>query len=511
MMKKNVNSFLIFLYTNNYTEICVNMELKGYKHILKINKEEYTNEKYDKENIEIVKSDKSGVGKSTQIKKSVEERGKKWEYFPFGGVLKRDEIIDRLMKLNVDNNCVIHLDLYDTDNTSLMIEFLFSFLILRYFGKDENVFYLPKDIEIKIEIPNSFINFMEKFQLLKLFKAKEMSISNLSPLIVEKNLYSNTQIVSNYLKCLKENKITECDLIYPGITPEDLIKDARKKIIYKKTKKELITALDPQILSQEECQNLILEYININQPTYYQITSFINILAVQFKKFNQNYILNAHNLKISTKEGSLMRQLIIENFIKITKYFTEGAFTNLIKKLENSSNVKYGYYDKEQEQKENEKAVNNLAEDDHHVVSFNSITNTLVFFHEGVNESFSIITNKKPEEKEYQDFLALKNCQAILEKDKLKFLPAYNSPDFTKKQFLEELKDILDVKNPVEMTNEEKNKDNNIKDNEENKEKLLSLEKITENYVITADNFLKMVLILLRIRLNIPAINFETG
>ena len=99
---------------------------------------------------------------------------------------------------------------------------LFSFLILRYYGKDEDVFYLPKNIEVKIEIPNSFINIIEKFQILKLFKIKEMKISNLSPLIVSKEIDSNIQIVANYLKCLKENKISDYDLIIPNITPEGI-------------------------------------------------------------------------------------------------------------------------------------------------------------------------------------------------------------------------------------------------------------------------------------------------
>ena len=47
---------------------------------------------------------------------------------------------------------------------------------------------------------------------------------------------------------------------------------------------------------------------------------------------------------------------------------------------------------------------------------------------------------------------------------------------------------------------------------EEKEEKKKSIEEITKNYVFTADNFIKMVLILLRIRANIPVIMMgETG
>ena len=129
------------------------------------------------------------------------------------------------------------MDLYDTDDISLMNEFLFSLLILRYYSLDENIFYLSKDIEVKIEIPNCFINFFEKFQILNLFNKKELTINKLLPLIVEKNLNSKIQIVSNYLKCLKENKIADIDLIFPEITPQNLIRDSRKSIRYKKINK----------------------------------------------------------------------------------------------------------------------------------------------------------------------------------------------------------------------------------------------------------------------------------
>ena len=68
---------------------------------------------------------------------------------------------------------------------------------------------------------------------------------------------------------------------------------------------------------------------------------------------------------------------------------------------------------------------------------------------------------------------------------------------FGQKEFLEELKDILDIKNPLETQ-----KDNPRK----------SLLEIAGNYVFTPDNFVKMVLILLRIRANIPVIMMgETG
>ena len=489
-----IESCLILLFMNKNSDIYKTLLMKNYKYksILKLPKS-FENEIYTNTDIEIIKSDKSGVGKSTQIKNDIINAGKKWIYFPFGGVFTRKDIIERLKNLQIDNSCVLHLDLYNTDQITLMMEFLFSILITRFYGQNEDIFFLSKDIEIKIEIPNTFINFFEKFPILSLFKIKEMKISNLAPLIIPKFKDSNEEVVANYLKALKNDKINKFDLIFPNITPVDF-----KNRTYKYKGKTETTTLEAELLSQEECQQLIFSSIRetIGEPTYYQIISFINVLAVQLKKLNQNFFLNAHQLIISNRMSNcLIRTFIVQSFIKLTIHFTKGAFTDLIKGQEKVHKSLFGQYDEGQDINN---AVNNLAENKHELISFDKINPSLLFFHEGTGELFSIITNKKKGEKEYQDLLAIKNSQAQNEKEKKTELPEYDNENiYNKIKFLEEIKEILDIKNPVEKGTGSSRK---------------SLEEICGNYVFTADNFVKMVLILLRIRSNIPVIMMgETG
>ena len=487
---ETISSCLIFLYSNKDSDIYKNLEMKKYRKILDIKNNLYNTQKYTDNNIEIVKSDKSGVGKSTQIKKEILDNGKKWIYFPLGGVLNREDIIKRLSKLDIDNQSVLHLDLYNTDQIPLMMEFLFSMLITRFYGENEDIFFLSKDIQIKVEIPNTFIDFFEKFPILSLFQIREMNISNLAPLIVPKELESNIELVANYLKCLKENKINENDLIFPTLTPEDF---GKRKL--KRKGKLLSVNIKAELLPDNECQTLIFEAIKdegIDQPTYYQIISFIDILAEQLKKFNKNFYLNAFELLLKGKKQCEKRTFIVNSFIKLTKHFTKGAFTDLIKKQESVHKSLFGVYN---EQQDINNAVNDLADDKHKIISFDQIDPSLLFFHEGTGESFSIITNKDKKDKEYIDLLELKNSQIYRREDRLEEFPNYK--EYSQKQFLEELKDILDIKNPVEKGT---------------KSELKSLEEIADDYVFTADNFVKIILILLRIRSNIPVIMMgETG
>ena len=203
-----MKSCLIILYTSKNTDIYKSLDLLNYRKILNLPKQigklKYNND----DKTEIISSDESGLGKSTQIKLQIKNKNKKYIYFPFGGVFKREEVIERLKNLNINNDSIIHLDLYDTDQNDLMMEFLFSILITKLYGQNEDIFYLPKEVGIKVEIPNGFIDFISKFPILKLFVNHKLLIKELPPLIVPKDsLTNNIQIVANYLKDFKNNKM----------------------------------------------------------------------------------------------------------------------------------------------------------------------------------------------------------------------------------------------------------------------------------------------------------------
>ena len=100
------------------------------------------------ENVEIISSDHSGVGKSTQIKLKIKSKNKKYIYFHLGDDCYKEEVINRLKKLGnlikEEEKTVLHLDLSFSKQTELMKEFLFCFLFTKYFGQNKNLFYLPK-------------------------------------------------------------------------------------------------------------------------------------------------------------------------------------------------------------------------------------------------------------------------------------------------------------------------------------------------------------------------------
>ena len=483
--KEKINSCLIILSNDKNTDIyrrlysikCKKTFNSEIETLLKNIKIDICN------NVTIVSSDRSGLGKSTKIKNYILKNKKTYVHFPIGGVFTREDIYIRLKELNLKENSAIHLDLYDTDYTDLLSEFLFFLLINKVYKVKEDIFCLLKDTEIYVEIPNGFIDFYAKFPILTLLPQKEqnkLSIDKLEPLIVSNEISSNIQIVCNYLTIL--DKIEEKDLIIPGITP-----NYNNNISNKNNKFNLA-----KNLYQNECQEIIFnQFKNKEIYSYYQVKTFIDVLAFQFKKFNQSFIFKDDYL-IKNEYLKNIRTIAANSFIKFSNYSTEGAFTELIKEKRSSRNVLFGQYD----QNEDIKVANDkLAKNEHFIVSFDKIDSPLIIFHQGNQVNFSTITNKGSDDEEYKPFVLLKQFQKTKDEDIKTFKDYKDQIDF-----LKEIKDILGINNHISKKDIQIIKD------------LKSLEEIADNYAFTQDNFVKMVLILIRIGANIPIIMMgETG
>ena len=478
----NMKSCLAFVYSNNNCEIVRHLEKMHYKNFEKSDKEKIKNLReniFEEKNLEIYYSDKAGLGISTKIKNDSEKLGKKYIYFPLGGEFNKNEVFSRLKKINLSNDLIFHLDLFDTNKNELLKEFLFSILITKVYKNNDEIFYFNKEIEIKIELPFGFVNYFWKFPLLKMFKNKiKITKDNLPPLIVSKEIYSDIQILCNYLRLYKNKKLENNDIYIPNISPN----------FFKKIKDKI----KAEIIPNNECQKLIEEYINIKYPNFYQIDNFIKILSGQFKKFNRIEELTVFHLTNITENKKQLKKILEErmnligHIIKSTQYFISSSFDKLI----NSQNISYNYniggeYD---EDKQNQIAIEALS-NSIDIISYNNIKSPLIFLNENENAYLSIISPNQSE---------IKNLN-LISKLKKDYDAIKNFKNYEPKDFHKELKAILNLENPIDKYSENQNNLNRIKD-------------IVGYYVITADNFFKMLLILLRIREKVPIIMIgETG
>jgi len=429
--------------------------------------------------VEVYSSERSGMGKSTMIKTAFRNKypNYKYVYFPIGNNIHKHEIIERLLKLT-NKKIALHVDLQETDKIELIREFLFSFLVLRYYAYKDNIFYYGREMRIKIEIPNSsIIDFKQLFPIIGSFK--NIHITNedmftLNPLIVPNDIASDTQIVAIYLKY--KNQLNDHDIYIKNISQNKY--------------SNCIIVEHP--LPQEECSRLIRDHLNIVNPNYYQVVSYIKIVGEQLRCFSNSIYLNTALLQEYGRDTDGIRKFYVDSITSITKYFITSSYDNIL----NGQNITSRQQRREIDFEEaKQKAIENLTNKEQ--FSIEKIKPSLILINDD-KQSLSIIPTCEKSTTEYrllnsiykQDWLNRNND--ILEYTKLK-----------PRQFLIEARKVLDLHNPIDS------QDNQIKIDGK---QLETLESIVKTYVFTADNFIKMILIYLRLRTKVPVIlSGETG
>jgi len=172
------------------------------------------------------------------------------------------------------NNVAIHLDLLESNETVLINEFLFSFLITKFYNYNEDILYIPNNIKIYVEIPNSFENYLTKYGILNVFKKEHIKLGKL-----------------------------------PKLELEEDIKQIFKNMIGKET--------------NEQIEEFVKDNIGIKEYSYHQVDTFIKLFISQFRIFKSK--LNNTN----TEHDNIINNCI-KYFAENTKYFTNGGFQKLI-------------------------------------------------------------------------------------------------------------------------------------------------------------------------------------
>ena len=510
-IKKNeIKSCLLFIYLNQTSDI-INKIKQMKKHEcfdFPMNYEDEINEEINNK-IEVIYSNASGVGKSYYIIEEYfseyDKKGYKYLYFPIEGDCTKEEILKRLIEIK-EKKVFIHLDILDINKKEkrfLIRDFLFCFLVLKYYSHNYDIFYYGNEFIIKIETSFGIDDPFISYPILKLYKKKKIRKENLKVLIGSPEFNNNIQLVSQYLNLYKKNKINNINIFVYFKNICDNILDDDDEQIQKSTKIGNTKDKPPEIgkkmenlipLNNEECTNLILEYYNKDEkekqnPTFYQLNSFINVLFEQLKFLSGNYHLNANQLHIASNNFNYpklckIRSYIIESLIKLSKYCTKSAYDSLLK-CQNESQL---YYDEEESLKKANEYLTSKK-----IISFDDLLDNtdIIFFNEDIN-SITVITKKNKNSDKYENLFQLYNSGnlSINKKTKKRNMEnLINYSELNNDQFLFEINKVLALNSTVE-----------------------ELKFYVENYVFTQDNFIKLILIILKIRAKVPIIMMgETG
>ena len=261
--------------------------------------------------------------------------------------------------------------------------------------------------------------------------------------------------------------------------------------------------------------------------SFTQLINFLKLLGFYLFKFSQNPFFNPLVLKdvsqsLNTAE---LRKIIIESREKIVTSFIESArktVSNSVKRARHSQQTAFRELNQEQLQNELEVYMDNL------LVNFVNCNYLIFFFSEPYADLNLVYADKKVLTKEIISFFKSQDTSKYFQKkrfsefDLLKYINDTQDTNIfadyrklTHEELYEKLKNTLiantkaDYKLPTEKFAEDAESLKRIdKINQDLSKILLKL----ENYILSSDNFVKMILIYNKIKSNLPVVIVgETG
>ena len=520
--RKKLNSCIIVLYIdyNSYT-------VKQIKHLKEKNgfpEEPDFFQKIDKEPlqdlsmlpIEIVTSDSPRVGKSFYILSKL--NNDLHAFYPLGNINQNYlEYISNswtfpLRFSQIDLSIIFNLyENRDSKTIDLIKNYLFQLLILKKYKKFNYI--NNKNFTIYIEISSDYMTFYKDYKFLKLFKRHHIEFKN-HPDFYEKNKIiapnsinlKSSITLPNIMGSLKKNENKNNSSInhvlnYLGLLESDKINDSSSSL----STKELIVELKKEksifFIKNEykyDFDYLIKKYFVKNYPSKESLPNFgqIEIFSDLFGDISKNLgeikELQPEIIKKNINKYPFLKNLrknILLSYINFVIKFTDISYESILENQEEASK-----YQKDLLYKLDDKRKKELLEkiNKKRVISYNDIRPGVILFNnipnkEGYTEIFkcSILTSYNDNDIEYKELNELYDKYFQLGS-------LFNLSELSQAHFIFELKNICLTPDSLKY-----------KINEEIKKK---------GYEFTVDNFVKMILIYLRIRANVPLILMgETG
>jgi hypothetical protein len=435
----------------------------------------------------------------------------------------------------------IHFDILSSNQDESLNEFLFMAIFFKVFKVNDYTITTWYADHFFVEIANTFKEVLREQvyigQLFTNIEINEFDIQKFQVNETEKIVHSSNyiQIVCNYLKYLNENKLNTFDFIYENEAFSNM-----------------------SILDDFTCSNLLEKYfikkLKSEQISFTQILSIINILAFYLKKFTNHPIFLYSSIKFlieTTPNPGLVqiytesRQKIVENLIELAINHVTNSVV-LVRKNQNAAEelVQRDFTELEvDEHRLVQKEFNDLLQ--RQLVSFEKCNYLMIVFahDDSLNLVYSnkniLLTNGNITSLlKSQDMDKFKKSETLF----LKYLMDANDlsnshffPEYLNERhedLLKRLDKIFNLEEIIKYKDEHDKKgelvskynkteesclfkiaNNDFKDlidflNEKSRFLIQNL----KNYVLTPDNFLKMILISTKINSNLPVVVMgETG
>jgi hypothetical protein len=407
--------------------------------------------------VKMITSTLPGLGKTERIKDEAVENSMNVVTFSISGPLEPSKLIKRLKKLKLKNYHCLHLDIGDVSDPLLLDTFLFQLIVTGMVSSGNKFYHLPVT-HIYIEIANTLKDHLrESLVVSKYFTRIHLKWQNYKDLLVSPEITSNVQVVCQYLDIVDRGYIESKEVHFTG--PE------RSKP-----------------LPAQRCRDLLAKCFSSDTDiTFTTLHAFLGVLADQLAKFSNSAFFKIQNIiSMAGNKGTSVRRNLFQALLEVSKQFASRASTTCRSNDIRNPSQKESARALEEAMVSNAKSAKNMVERVKGMIQWEQNNHWLVVFHGLNSQTITAVYRKKSD--------VPSNVEKLLKSQGVgenKELEDFNN--FTQEQLQKRLETIVCIKQS-KKTN------------------------LSSCYALTPDNILKMILIILRVRVNVPVIIMgETG
>ncbi|XP_033124618.1 uncharacterized protein LOC117122951 [Anneissia japonica] len=407
--------------------------------------------------VEVVTSSQPGLGKTEYIRDLAFQKNLGVRSMPVSGPIAKEVLVEQLKAQAGMPKEVLHIDVSTVSDPQLLDTFLFEVVVLGMAVSGTHICLTPTK-GIVMEVANTQKDKLRNsLTICSSFSRTHLEWRGFNHFITSKEVNSPLQVVCHYLKALQSSTLDNVDIVLTGPNHVSPIPPA-------------------------ECRQLLENCLGSNPDLSYTIVnSFLEIFAQELRRMSASLYFTTGNLKAMLGNGSNdVRSKFVQALLEVSKDFTARSVKNLSSESQvNKSSAAAALVDFRGST--NVSAFQMVARMQG-MVKWADSNHLLVVFHRQDSQTISTlyrVLSKVPS-----------NISKLFETQMKRKLPDYNNMSQTKLHTILE-KVCRSTRVPFK------------------KEKLQALR---QNYALTPDNLLKMILVHMRIKAHIPVIIMgETG
>ena len=414
--------------------------------------------KKDLPNVIVVTSDFSGMGKTETIFGAAARKGKGVVTFPISGPFSRIGLVNRLVCLKIRENDCLHLDIGEVDDPLTLDTFLFELVVVGMVFSGTLIYHLPTK-EIYIEIANTLEDWLQdSLPITKCFKSLNIKTKGYDKYLVSQETCSPIQVVCSYLHAYDSGTLESRELVFSG--PNKV-----------------------RPLPAEACKDLLRKHFPLNDDTSYTIVeNFLKVFADQLLKFSASPFLKPSSLRAMLGPSHDVRTRLLCALLHVSKEFAARSVKTCKSLQSEAMSTRKATDVLRDAQTACVRTAAKMVERVKGMIHWTDIGQLLILFQ--TQQQFTITALYRELSLVPQSVKDLFKSQAVKESgNEFEDYSGLNQDELQKKL------ELLARKSATALGTDSSSK-----------------------YALTPDNVLKMALILLRIRANIPVIIMgETG